>query len=150
MYYQGSGGILARAISKDEAKAELERIHWSTCTDNDISLYRHEQRQRFYWPNLTKDAADIQQFYPRCQEIVDINEALFIQKEGEKQSYLDYLQRQFLPPNHTDVVKVRKKSSRFFVDEGILLRRGFNQAPLKCVAGEEIATIFQEVHSRVW
>lgn len=40
LYYRDNGGILARAILKDDANAELEYIHGSTCADNDISLYR--------------------------------------------------------------------------------------------------------------
>lgn len=38
LYYRGSGGVLSRAISKVEAKTELERVHNLCCGDNDISL----------------------------------------------------------------------------------------------------------------
>lgn len=48
LYCRGSGGVLARAISEEEAREELERIHSSTCADNDVSLYRRLQRQGYY------------------------------------------------------------------------------------------------------
>lgn len=43
-YYQGGGGVIARALSTVEAKEELELIHELSCGDNDVSLYRHLQR----------------------------------------------------------------------------------------------------------
>lgn len=61
VYYQGSGGILATAISEAESKEQLKQIHDSTCADNDISLYRRIQRQCYYWPSMPKNAAHIQQ-----------------------------------------------------------------------------------------
>lgn len=96
LYYRGSGGILAPAISEEEGKVELERIHESTCADNDISLYRRIQRQGYFWPSMAKDAARVQRNCPKCQESVDISEALFIQEAGDwRQPYLDYLQHRF-------------------------------------------------------
>lgn len=34
------------------------------------------------------------------------------------------------------------------MEEGISFRKGFNQAPLQCIADEEITTVLPEVHSR--
>lgn len=48
LYFQGSGGILTRAISKTEAKIELEHVHNLCCRDNDISLYRQLQQRGYY------------------------------------------------------------------------------------------------------
>lgn len=80
--------------------------------------------------------------------MVDVNETLFIQEAGNwRQPYLDYLQHQLLPPNRTDVAKIKTKSSGFFVEEGTLFRKGLNQAPLRCIGAEEINTIIREVHS---
>lgn len=38
LYYRGSGGILTLAISEEESKEELKRIHDSTCVDNNKPL----------------------------------------------------------------------------------------------------------------
>lgn len=85
----------------------------------------------------------------KCQEMVDVNEALFIQETGDwREPYLDYLQHRLLPPNRTDAAKVQKKYSRFFVNECTLFRRGLNQAFLRCIAGKEITTVLRKVYSR--
>lgn len=51
-----------------------------------------------------------------------------------------------MPPNSPDVMKIQRKSLRFFVDDGILFRRGFNQVPLRYIASDEVAKVLQEVH----
>lgn len=63
-----------------------------------------------------------------------------------KKPYLDFLQDRLLPPNSSDVMKIQRKSLRFFVDDGILFRRGFNQVPLRYIASDEVAKVLQEVH----
>lgn len=80
--------------------------------------------------------------------MVDVIEALFVQEAGDwRQPYLDYLQHKLFPPNRTDAAKIRKKSSKFFVEEGELFRRGFGQSSLRCIASEQTTTILREVHS---
>lgn len=97
---------------------------------------------------MAKHAVDVQENYSRCQQTVDVNKTLFKQEAGDwRQSYLDFLQNRLLPPNRIDAAKVRNKSFRFFEDEGILFKSEFNQAPLRCIVGEEITTILLEVHS---
>lgn len=56
------------------------------------------------------------------------------------------LKHWLLPPNCSDVMKVLKKSLRFFVKDGILFRRWLNQALLKCIGGDEVARVIKEVH----
>lgn len=48
LYFRGSAGVLARAISQVEAKMELERIHDFYYGDNDIGLRRRLQRRGSY------------------------------------------------------------------------------------------------------
>lgn len=40
--------MLARAISKEQAKVELDHMHDLCYGDNDISLYRRLQRKGYY------------------------------------------------------------------------------------------------------
>lgn len=47
--------------------------------------------------------------------------------------YLNFLQHRLRPPNRSNAMKIQKKSSRFFVDGALLFRKGFNQAPLRCI-----------------
>lgn len=39
LYFQGSGGVLARTMSKAEMEEDLQCIHDLYCGDNDITLY---------------------------------------------------------------------------------------------------------------
>lgn len=43
-----------------------------------------------------------------------------------------FLSARLLPTNLSEAMKSKRKSTRLLVEEGFLLRRGFNQAPLKC------------------
>lgn len=83
LYYQGSGGVLARAISKEQAKAELEHVHELCCVDNEISLYRCFQRKGYYWPGMKQDAAHLQGKCTKCQEFLDVREAVFVEEAGD-------------------------------------------------------------------
>lgn len=40
----------------------------------------------------------------------------------------------------------KKEILKFFFEYGHLFRRGFNQAPLQCIAGDKITRVLQEVH----
>lgn len=43
-------------------------------------------------------------------------------------------------------MKIQKKSLRFFVKYGLLFRKWFNQAPLRCIEGDKVDRVLQEVH----
>lgn len=60
MNFQGSGGVLARVISKAEAKEELQCVYGLSCGDNYISLCRRLRRQCYYSLEVAKEAANIQ------------------------------------------------------------------------------------------
>lgn len=97
---------------------------------------------------MSKEAADFQKDCMSCQESNDVHESLFVQEAIDwKQTYVDFLQHRLLPPNRSDTMKVKNKSSRFFVEDGFLFRRWFNQPPLRCIAGDGAARVIKEVHS---
>lgn len=147
LYYRGNRGVLARAISKTEAKTKLERVQDLCCGDNDISLYRRLQRRGYYWPNMKQHTADLQGKCMKCQEFLDVNESLFIEEAGDwKQPYLDFLQHKLLPSNRNDAIKVQMISTRFFVEDGLLFRKCLSQATLRCITGDEIVNFLGEVH----
>uniref|UniRef100_A0A2N9G908 RNase H type-1 domain-containing protein n=1 Tax=Fagus sylvatica TaxID=28930 RepID=A0A2N9G908_FAGSY len=61
LYRRLPGGVLARCISIQEAKRKLIEVHEKTCEDGGgISLYRRLQRLGYYWPNMSREAADLQ------------------------------------------------------------------------------------------
>lgn len=76
---------------------------------------------------------------PWCWGIPFVQEA-----RGWRQPYLDFLQHRLLPSNHTDVMKIVKVLYR---RRSLILKR-FNQAPLRCIAGDEVVKVLKEVHSK--
>lgn len=46
----------------------------------------------------------------------------------------------------SDATKIQKKSLRFFMEYDLLFMRGFNEAALRYIAGDEAAKVLQEVH----
>lgn len=43
-------------------------------------------------------------------------------------------------------MEVQRKSSRFFVEDGLLFRTGFNQPPLRYIVGDKVARVLKEVY----
>lgn len=64
-----------------------------------------------------------------------------------RQSYLDFLQYSLLPLNRSNAMKIQRKSSRFVVQNGLLFRLGFNQAPLRYITSDDVDKVLQEVHA---
>ena len=68
LYRRLLGGILSRCINEKEGKLRLEKLHTQVCgIAKKISLYRRMQHMRYYWPNMNKEAATIQEKCQECQ-----------------------------------------------------------------------------------
>lgn len=63
----------------------------------------------------------------------------------QTKQYLKFLLQLVLPSNRYNAMEIMKISSRFFVEEDQLFRRGYNQAPRRCLAGDKV--ILEEVHT---
>jgi hypothetical protein len=60
LYRRHPGGVLARCISIQEARRKLIEVHEKTCEDRGgISLYHRLQRLSYYWPNMSREAANL-------------------------------------------------------------------------------------------
>ena len=68
MYRRLPGGILSRCINEKEGKLRLEKLHTQVCgIAEKITLYRRMQHMGYYWPNMIKEAATIQEKFQECQ-----------------------------------------------------------------------------------
>lgn len=84
---------------------------------------------------MAKEGAKLQGACTQCQEALDIGGSLFIQEvEDWRKPYLDFFQLCLWPSKRSDVMKMKRKSSRFFLEESLLFRRDLNQEPLRCIA----------------
>uniref|UniRef100_A0A2N9HC24 Integrase catalytic domain-containing protein n=1 Tax=Fagus sylvatica TaxID=28930 RepID=A0A2N9HC24_FAGSY len=62
------GGILARCVSPQEGTKKLQEVHEKSCElEGGVSLYRRLQRLGYFWPDMSKEAADLQRRCPTCQ-----------------------------------------------------------------------------------
>lgn len=46
-------------------------------------------------------------------------------------------------------MKAKRKSSRFFAEEGFLFRKGFKQSPLRYLSGDDVVRVLKEVYVEV-
>ena len=84
LYRRLSGRILSRCIKEKERKLRLEKLHNQVCgVVEKISLYRRMQRMGFYWLNMNKEAATVQERCQRCQLSINKEEsyAIFVTKD---------------------------------------------------------------------
>ena len=61
LYHRMPGGVLSRCVGRAEAQRKLKDVHDKTCGScGEVSLYRRLQRAGFYWPNMGKEADQVQ------------------------------------------------------------------------------------------
>ena len=72
MYRRLLGGILSRCITEKEGKLKLEELHTQACgVAEKVSLYRRMQCMGYYWPNMDKEVAIIQEKCQECRLAID-------------------------------------------------------------------------------
>ena len=75
-YRRIPGGVLSRCVGQDKAHKKLKEVHDKTCGScGEISLYRRLQIVGFYWPNMGKDADQVQTQCGACQLTADREES---------------------------------------------------------------------------
>ena len=68
LYHRLLGGVLARCVNLREAARKLIEVYEKSCEFNDeVSLYRKLQRLGYFWPNMSKEAASLQEQCSFCQ-----------------------------------------------------------------------------------
>ena len=103
LYRRLLGGILSRCINEKEEKLKLEELHTQACgIAEKISLYRRMQCMRYYWPNMNKEVAIIQEKYQECRLAIDKEEsyAVFVAKDW-RISFIEYLAQGILSTDRT-------------------------------------------------
>ncbi|KAI3961746.1 hypothetical protein MKW92_015816, partial [Papaver armeniacum] len=140
---------LCRCPGLVEAETKLQEIHHLTCGHTlSIDLHRRIQRAGFYWPDMVKQATKLQdtcegfQAAPQYQEVCVADRS-----NGDwRTPYLDYLSKRILPEDKNLALKIEKNSKRFFVIEGELFCRSFNQRTLRCLGPAESLSAMEIFH----
>ena len=97
---------------------------------------------------MDKQAANIQSQCEKCQHIPSHEEsyAMFTSNDW-RIPFLEYLIEGILPDNQDEAYLLKRMATRYFVEGGILFRKGFNGEPLRCLGTPEAQSIMQEVHA---
>ena len=60
---------------------------------------------------------------------------------------MGYLVEGILPQRHGERYKLRKLATCYFLQEGILFKKGYDGDPLRCLGPEKANEILKEVHT---
>jgi hypothetical protein len=139
LYHRLPGGVLARCIIIQEAKRKLIEVHEKTYEEGGgINLYLRLQRLGYYWPNMSREAADLQSQCSTCQFQHDNEEvyATFASTDW-RVPFLEYFLEGILPQTHKEVYRLKRLTSRYFVEGGTLFRKGYHGEPMRCLSLSE-------------
>uniref|UniRef100_A0A2N9H521 Uncharacterized protein n=1 Tax=Fagus sylvatica TaxID=28930 RepID=A0A2N9H521_FAGSY len=149
LYRRLPGGVLARCVNLQEAAKKLIEVHEKCCEFRDgVSLYRRLQRLGYFWPSMSKEAASLQEQCSFCQHQHESDQiyATFISSDW-RTPFLEYLIENILPQTSQAAIRLKKLATRYFVEGGILFRKGFHGEPLRCLSLAESQTVMKEAHS---
>ena len=102
----------------------------------------------YYWPNMNKEAATIQEKCQECQFSIYKEEsyAIFV-IEDWRTLFMEYLTQGILPTNRTLTHQLKKLAVRYFLQNGILFKKGYSGDPLRCLGPKEAREVVREIHS---
>ena len=63
---------------------------------------------------------------------------------------MEYLAQGILPTNWTLAHQLRKLTIRYFLQNGILFKKGYSGDPLRCLEPREVREVVREVHFGDW
>uniref|UniRef100_A0A2N9GRM0 Integrase catalytic domain-containing protein n=1 Tax=Fagus sylvatica TaxID=28930 RepID=A0A2N9GRM0_FAGSY len=72
---------------------------------------------------------------------------LLAQHDDWRTPFLEYLIENVLPQTSQAATRLKKLATRYFVEGGILFRKGFHGDPLRCLSLAESQTVMKEAHS---
>ena len=97
---------------------------------------------------MSKQAAIVQEQCTSCQYTFGRMESCAVFSTSDWHiPFLEYLTKGILPDNHEEAYRLKKLATRYFLEEGILFRKGFNGEPLRCLGTPKAQLIMQEVHA---
>ena len=102
----------------------------------------------YYWPNMDKEVAIIQEKCQECRLAIDKEEsyAVFI-AEDWRVPFIGYLAQEILPTDRTLAHKLKKLTDRYFLQNDILFKKGYSEDLLRCLGPKEAREVVREVHS---
>ena len=141
--------VLARCVSFQEGTRKLEEVHEKSCKFNGgVSFCHRLQRLGYFWPDMSKEAADLQRHWPTCQHQHECEQVCATFLSSDRQTpFLEYFIEGILSQTGREAACLKKLSTRYFVESGILFRKGFHADPLRCLSLSESQIVMKEAHS---
>ena len=101
----------------------------------------------YYWPSINKEAAAIQECQ-KCLLSIDKEESYVVfVTEDWRTPFMEYLAQRILPTDKILARQFMKLVVRYFLQNGILFKKGYNRDPLRCLGPREAKEVVKEVHS---
>ena len=149
LYRRLLGGILSKCINEKEGKLSLEKLYTQVYgIAEKICLYKRMQRMGYYWLNMNKKAATIQEKSQECQFSIYKEESYVVfVTEDWRTPFMEYLAQRILPTDKTPTHQLKKLAVRYFLQNGILFKKGYSGDPLRCLGPKEDREVVREVHS---
>ncbi|CAL2266938.1 unnamed protein product [Prunus armeniaca] len=129
----------------------LQEVHEVTCNlEPIINLYQCLQRKGYYWPEMKKQAAEMQANCPKCATISSTEESFTISFAKDwRTPYLASFINGVLPTDSKHARKLKKTMKRYLIDGLTLYRKGFNGEPLKCLGESEAQQVIFRIPYKI-
>ena len=97
---------------------------------------------------MNKEAATIQEKCQKCHFLIYKEEsyAVFV-TEDWRTPLMEYLTQGILLANRTPAHQLKKFAVKYFLQNGILFKKGYSRDPLRCLGPKEAKKVVMEVHS---
>ena len=60
---------------------------------------------------------------------------------------MQYLAEGILPQKHSERYKLKRLAIHYFLHEGVIFKKGYDEDPLRCLGPEEVEEMIKEVHT---
>ncbi|XP_026443575.1 uncharacterized protein LOC113343657 [Papaver somniferum] len=104
------------------------------------------QRLEIYWPSMFAQAAALQDSCADCQAPPQPAEVCTVEEVDWRQPYIDFIQHGKLPSDRQATLRIQKKGTCFFMHEGVLYRRSYSNAMLRCMSDQEAMEVMTRPH----
>jgi len=97
---------------------------------------------------MSKEATTIQEKFQKCLLSIDKEESytIFV-TEDWRTPFMEYLAQGILPTDKTLAHQLRRLVVKYFLQNGILFKKGYNKDPLRCLGPREAREAIRKVHS---
>ena len=68
--------------------------------------------------------------------------------EDWRSPFMQYLTEGILPQKHNEKYILKRLAVRYFLHEGILFKKGYDEDPLRCLGPKEARKMIKEIHAR--